>query len=155
MRNLLWNGAMIFAGIVSVPAVVTTVDLRAASFKRDPRLPLLQRFFESKGAPAKAYSHLFLTEADLYDLDWRLLPSISFVETTGGKAARNNNMFGWDCGRAHFTSISEGIRRVAYYVGKGNRYKGKQVDEVLSIYNPDPEYPGKVKSVMSRIAPAE
>ena len=98
---------MIFVGAVSVPAIVTTADVStmarpalAGGVKQDPRLPLLERFFESSDAPAKAYSHVFLSEADLYDLDWRLLPSISFVETTGGKAAKNNNLFGWDCGRA-------------------------------------------------------
>src|SRR5947207_1069606 len=113
MRNLLSNGAMIFAGLVSVPAIITTVDAKLArmpslpahTFKADPRLPLLERFFESADAPAKAYSHIFLAEADHYDLDWRLLPSISFVESTGGKWAANNNMFGWDCGRAVFASV--------------------------------------------------
>src|SRR5579872_5481828 len=122
MRNILSNGAMIFAGMVSVPAIVATVDtqlpampqLPAAGYTADPRLPLLERFFEVSDAPAKAFSHVFLSEADQYDLDWRLLPSISFVETTGGKAARNNNLFGWDCGRAEFTSVSDGIRTVAY-----------------------------------------
>ena len=163
MRTFLSNGAMIFAGIVSVPAIVSTVDAKlpqmpnipAGTFKPDPRLPLLQKFFESADAPAKAYSHVFLSEADRNALDWRLLPSISFVETTGGKAARNNNMFGWDCGRAEFTSITEGIRKVAHHLGNADRYKDKDLDEMLWAYNPNPEYSRKVKSVMSRIAPFE
>jgi hypothetical protein len=163
MRKFLSNGAMIFAGMVSVPAIVTSVDAKlpqspnipAGTFKTDPRLPLLQKFFGSMDAPAKDYSHIFLTEADLYDLDWRLLPSISFVETTGGKAARNNNLFGWDCGRAEFTSMTDGIRTVAYNLGNSERYKDKDLDEVLLVYNPNPEYSRIVKSVMSRIAPAE
>jgi hypothetical protein len=193
MRNLLSNGAMIFAGIVSVPAIITTADAKLAPmpslpshrftqgdrsqksevrkksaparrlcarlsrvvFKADLRLSLLERFFESADAPAKAYSHVFLAEADHYDLDWRLLPSISFVESTGGKWAANNNMFGWDCGRAVFASVIEGIRTVAYNLGKTDRYKDKDLDEVLSTYNPNPEYPRIVKSVMSQIAPTE
>jgi hypothetical protein len=163
MRKFLSNGAMIFAGIVSVPAIVATVDATSAAmpslpphtFKPDPRLLLLKRFFELADAPAKAYSHVFLSEADHYDLDWRLLPSISFVETTGGKAARNNNMFGWNCGRTAFTSLSQGIRTVAYNLANGERYKNKDLDEVLSTYNPNPEYLQKVKSVMYRIAPVE
>ena len=44
----------------------------------------------------------FLEAADDYALDWRLLPSLSYVESTGGKAARNNNLFGWNSGRAQF-----------------------------------------------------
>jgi hypothetical protein len=163
MRSLLSNGAMIFAGLVSVPAIITTVDAKLApkpslpadTFKADPRLPVLERFFESIDAPAKALSNVFLTEADQYDLDWRLLPSISFVESTGGKSARNNNMFGWNCGRAVFASMTEGIRTVAYHLSHANRYKDKDLDEVLWTYNPNPEYLRKVKSVMSRIAPVE
>jgi hypothetical protein len=154
---------MIFAGMVSVPAIVTTVDAQlpqmpnipAGIFKPDPRLPLLQRFFESADAPAGAYSHVFLSEADNYSLDWRLLPSISFVETTGGKSARNNNMFGWDSGRAEFTSMTDGIRTVAYHLGNSDLYRDKDLDEMLWAYNPNPEYLRKVKSVMSRIAPVE
>jgi hypothetical protein len=154
---------MIFAGMVSLPAIVTTVDAKlphmpnipAGTFKPDPRLPLLQRFFESADAPARAYSHIFLSEADRNSLDWRLLPSISFVETTGGKAARNNNLFGWDCGRAEFKSMTEGIRKVAHHLGTADRYRDKDLDEMLWAYNPNPEYSRRVKSVMERIAPSE
>jgi hypothetical protein len=162
MWKFLSNGAMIVAGIVSVPAIMTTVNARLtptlpllSTRQPDPRLTLLQRFFEAAHAPAKAYSHVFLSEADHYDLDWRLLPSICFVETTGGKAARNNNMFGWDCGRAAFTSITQGIRTVAYNLGNTERYRNKDLDEVLWTYNPNPEYSRTVKSVMYRIAPVE
>lgn len=161
MRKFLSNGAMIFAGVVSVPAIVGMSDVNAmvqpapaGGVRQDPRLPLLQRFFESAGAPAHAYAHVFLSVADIYSLDWRLLPSISFIETTGGKAARNNNMFGWDCGRARFTSVSHGIRKVAYYLAHSARYKNKGLDDLLWAYNPNPEYSQKVKSVMARIAPS-
>jgi hypothetical protein len=160
MKKFLSNGAMIVAGIVSIPAVVTTVDARfpittnpAGASRPDPRLSLLQKFFGSADAPARHYSHVFLSEADRNELDWRLLPSISFVETTGGKAARNNNLFGWDCGRAEFSSITEGIRTVARSLGK--RFRDKDLDEMLWAYNPDPDYSRKVKSVMYRIAPTE
>jgi hypothetical protein len=163
MRKFLSNGAMIFAGMVSVPAIISNADAKlpqmpnipAGTFKPDPRLPLLQKFFASADAPAKDYAHVFLAEADQNDLDWRLLPSISFVETTGGKAARNNNLFGWDCGRAEFNSMTDGIRQVAYHLGNGDLYKDKDLDEMLWAYNPNPEYSRKVKSVMLRIAPAE
>lgn len=163
MRKFLSNGAMIFAGIVSVPAIIATVDARlapkpslpAGTFKLDPRLPLLERFFESANAPAKAFSRIFLAEADHNDLDWRLLPSISFIESTGGKSAPKNNMFGWDCGRAEFRSLSDGIRTVAYNLGNAVRYRNKDLDALLMTYNPNPEYSRKVKSVMTRIAPIE
>lgn len=149
---------MIFAGIVSLPAVVTVdtkLPLPVSGYIADYRLALLQTFFGAADAPAKAFSHVFLSEADHHDLDWRLLPSISFVETTGGKTARNNNLFGWDCGRAEFTSVSDGIRQVAYKLAHSARYRDKGLDELLAAYNPNPEYSEKVKFVMNRIAPAE
>jgi len=161
MRRFLSNGAIIFAGVVSVPAIITTSDVNAmvrpalpGGVPADARLTRLQRFFEASDAPARAYAHVFLSEADAHDLDWRLLPSISFVETTGGKAARNNNLFGWDCGRAEFKSISEGIRTVAYHLTHSARYKNKQLDDLLAVYNPNPEYSRVVRAVMDRIAPS-
>lgn len=161
MWKFVSNGAMIFAGVVALPPIVNVNDASATTYalrsgaSADPRLSMLKRFFEASGAPAKAYAHVFLSAADYNQLDWRLLPSISFVETTGGKWARNNNLFGWDCGRAVFTSISEGIRRVAHHLGHSTRYKDKELDEILWAYNPNPEYSRIVKSVMDRIAPAE
>jgi hypothetical protein len=163
MRKFLSNGAIFFAGMMSVPAVVTTVDAQLplmaetpnGTYKPDPRVHLLRNFFASIAAPAKDYSHVFLSAADHYSLDWRLLPSISFVETTGGKAARNNNFFGWNSGRAEFTSVTEGIRTVAYHLANARPYKNKDLDEMLWAYNPNLEYSRKVKAVMSRIAPAK
>lgn len=163
MRRLLSSGVAIVAGMVSVPGIVCHVDVGVLSRRplpeagpgEDPRLQRLEQFFQEADAPAKALSHVFLSEADQYELDWRLLPSISFVESTGGKTARNNNMFGWDCGRAEFPSMSAGIRTVAYNLANSYRYKDKNLDGVLGTYNPSPEYSRKVKSVMLRIAPSE
>ena len=158
MRNLLSNGAMIVAGMVSLPGIVTTLDAQlpempGTALKFDFRLPIIRNFFAAAGAPAKDYAHVFLSEADRNALDWRLLPSISFVETTGGKSARNNNLFGWDGGRAVFVSMTDSIRQVARSLGTAARYKDKDLDAMLWAYNPSLAYLRKVKSVMSRIAP--
>jgi len=126
-----------------------------ADYRNDPRLHALLSFFGKAGCPAQKYSNVFLEAADDYDLDWRLLPSISFVESTGGKSARNNNIFGWDSGNAQFSSPSAGIHKVGYTLTHSGRYKDKELDELLAIYNPGAEYGRKVKSVMRRIAPAE
>ncbi len=156
MRSLLTNSLVALAGMVSVPAIITSVDLaQPAAPSEDPRLARLEEFFQEHGAPAWAVAHVFLSEADRHDLDWRLLPSLSFVESTGGKMARNNNLFGWDCGRAQFPSPSASIRAVAFHLAHSRRYKNKGLDELLETYNPDPGYPEKVKSVMRRIAPSE
>jgi hypothetical protein len=90
--------------------------------------------------------------ADEYELDWRLLPSLSFIESTGGKASHNNNLFGWDSGRAHFSSPTEAIRRVGSHLAHSSLYRSKSLDGILTTYNHNQAYAQKVKSVMRQIA---
>jgi hypothetical protein len=93
-----------------------------------------------------------LAVADEFALDWRLLPSLSFVESTGGKAGRHNNLFGWDSGRARFDSPSAAIRSVGSYLALSALYREKSLDEILATYNPNRGYAQKIKSVMRQIA---
>ena len=105
--------------------------------------------------PAAEYAAAFLEAADHNLLDWRLLPSLSYVESTGGKSARHNNLFGWDSGRAHFPSPIAGIHTVGYRLSHSDIYKDKPLDKLLATYNPSIEYVRKVKSIMRRISPSE
>ena len=151
------NGLVVFAGMVSLPMAVSPrlAHNLAPDYRNDPRLSSLRRFFDRLECPAWKYSVVFLEAADHYGLDWRLLPSLSVVESTGGKAARNNNLLGWNSGRAHFANPSEGIHAVGYYLSHSDRYRDKDLDEVLATYNPNEEYAARVKSVMQRISPSE
>lgn len=159
MKKLFSNGLIALAGFVSLPGPVTTVPPPSPIAKQqsDPRLGMLREFFDEIHSPAKAkaLAVTFISVADQYQLDWRLLPSISVVESEAGKTARNNNMFGWDCGRAAFPTLSAGIKTVAYYLANSALYKDKDLDTLLETYNPNREYPARVKSVMQRIAPSE
>ena len=157
MRKFLSSGLM-FAGIVYLPVSVSprqTDTTPSPDYRTDPRLHRLRAFFERAGCPARKYVHAFLEAADYYDLDWRLLPSLSFVESTGGKNAPNNNLFGWDSGKAQFATPTDSIHTVGYRLAHSSLYKDKDLDELLSTYNPNVEYRQKVKSVMRRIAPSE
>src|SRR5207248_7451405 len=91
--------------------------------------------------------------ADMNHLDWRLLPSISIVESGGGREARNNNLFGWNGGKAMFVSIRAAIHEVGGRLGNSKLYRNKDVDGILRVYNPRASYSGIVKSVMRRISP--
>ena len=155
MRKLLSGGLAVFAGMVSLPAKLSTTQSPAApvrDYRADPRLESLRRFFQRAACPALAYSKAFLEAADRYGLDWRLLPSISYVESTGGKAALHNNLFGWDSGRAQFPSPTAGIHAVGYRLRHSDRYRNKNTDEILATYHPTEGYAAKVKQVMRRIA---
>jgi hypothetical protein len=158
MRKFLSAGLAVFAGVVSAPVSQPFDTSRAgpaANYQADPRFQALHRFFEKFKCPASAYSREFLQAADNYNLDWRLLPSISYVETTCGKAAPHNNLFGWDSGRAHFSSPTEAIFVVAYRLTHSSHYRNKGVDGILASYNPLTAYAFKVKSVMGRLAAAQ
>jgi hypothetical protein len=160
MRRALSNGLAVFAGVVSLPVTGS----HAASTKpataehrheraRDRRLGFLRNFFAQGHCPAAALSPVFLEAADRYGLDWRLLPSLSFLETTGGKAAKNNNLFGWDSGRAAFSSAAACIHTVASSLKNSALYRHKDIDGILKTYNGSAGYGRQVKDVMRRIAP--
>jgi len=119
----------------------------------DPRLDKLTIFFERYDCPIKKLAPEFIAAADANDLDWRLLPSIAFIESSGGKAYRNNNIFGWGSGNIVFRSIREGVHAVAAKLGRSELYRGKSVHQVLNTYNPVPGYSEKVQRVMARLGP--
>src|SRR5579872_996220 len=109
MRRLLSSGLVMFAGVVSPVAIShrQAPDTPHSDIRKDHRFQTLRKFFQKFDCPAQHYSEVFIEAADRYDLDWRLLPSLSYVESGGGKAARNNNVFGWDSGRAQVSTPAE------------------------------------------------
>jgi len=155
MRKL-FAGGLFVMGVASLPVGISpgqTQPTPVRDYTKDPRLATLRSFFHKSECPAEHYSATFIEAADAYELDWRLLPSISYVESSGGKAARNNNIFGWDSGRAQFPSQAAGIHAVGYRLSHSDLYRAKSLDGLLITYNPNPDYVELVKSVMRRIAP--
>jgi hypothetical protein len=158
MRKLFPSGLLVFAGFVSLPLAVSPrlgQSVPAPDYRSDPRLEKIRNFFAPLNCPAFKYAATFLEAADDYALDWRLLPSLSYVESTGGKVAHNNNLFGWNSGRARFSSPHAAIHIIGYHLAHSERYRDKDLDALLETYNPNTEYAAKVKSVMRRIAPSE
>jgi len=149
-------GGMVLAGPPATQRCSQPPSQPAPDYRDDPRFHILTRFFHRFECPAERYCADFLKAADANALDWRLLPSLSFIETAGGKATRNNNIFGWDSGRANFPSPAAGIHAVGYRLKHSSVYRNKNLDNVLALYNPaTEEYAQKVKSVMRRISPTE
>ena len=145
---------LLVAGLLAAPATVSVQQYKAPAppvKKSDPRLSRLQKFFGDRDCPLRDSAKDFLVAADQNQLDWRLLPSISIIESSGGKDYTNNNVFGWASCKERFTSVREGIHFVAAQLGKSRKYKGKDLDSKLQTYNPVPDYPQKVKAVMRAI----
>ena len=84
--------------------------------KTDVRAIRLRSFFAKLHCPVVNMSEDFIKAADNNHLDWRLLPSISVIESSGGKAYRNNNLFGW--GDQAFPSLRAGLDLVAFKLGR-------------------------------------
>lgn len=151
------RGLVLAAGLLASPAVADTDPIPAEAISRkDPRWILIKQFFLDNGAPAHIYVDDFLIAADRNGLDWRLLPSLSMVESGGGREARNNNMFGWDNCKVHFRTVKEGIYRVASMLKNSSVYKSKtSLDEILWTYNPRKAYKVKVRALMAQLGPAD
>ena len=157
MKKVLTSGLAVFAGVLSLPGQISPRQAhpsRRPEYRNDPRLESLKRFFQKAECPVLGYSREFLEAADRYHLDWRLLPSISYVESTGGKAAPHNNLFGWDSGRAEFSSFKASIFEVGYQLANSWLYRNKNTDAILATYNPSADYRQKVAWVMRQIAPS-
>jgi hypothetical protein len=144
---------LLAAGLLAAPVTLSVQQYRAspAVDQHDPRLSRLQKFFGDRDCPLRDAAKDFLVAADQNMLDWRLLPSISIIESSGGKDYRNNNVFGWDSCKSKFPSVRAGIHYVAAQLGKSRRYKDKDIDSKLLLYNPLPEYSQRVKAVMRAI----
>ena len=147
---------VLWAGILTGSAVpFAAQDLPVSNYEGDPRLARLMDFLEVYGGPVRNLAPQFLEAADRHDLDWRLLPSICVVETSGGKAAFKNNIFGWDSARRGFSSVREGIYHVASRLAESRLYKGKELNRLLATYNPRAGYPARVKAFMRLADPTE
>ena len=146
--------ALLVGGLLGLPATIgVNHEIPKARVTPDPRLERLQAFFAQRECPLREVAADFLVAADRNDLDWRLLPSISIIESSGGKDYRKNNVFGWDSCRAGFTSVREGIDFVAAQLANSKQYRDKNLDDKLSTYNPLPDYPARVKAVMRKLGP--
>ncbi len=139
----------------AVPAKTPVVQpvLQAALPSPDPRTVRLRKYFSRLRCPVSYLAEDFVQAADDNHLDWRLLPSISVIESGGGKEYRNNNIFGWAHGDHLFPTLRSGINEVAFKLGKSPLYRNRDIESKLHIYNPDETYADNVQAVMNQISP--
>jgi hypothetical protein len=145
------------AGFLISPVSMQPIETKNVSdVKQDPRYLVLSQFLTGRECPVARHAADFIIAADQNDLDWRLLPSISIVESGGGKEYRNNNVFGWASCNVHFSSVKAGIHAVAYHLANSKLYRHKNLESMLRTYNAaNPNYAVKVKNVMRSISSVE
>lgn len=82
-------------------------------YENDFRVITLKNFFDKYSSPLTEYSTYFVYYADIYNLDWRLVPAITGVESTFAKRipAGSYNAYGW-ARETRFNSWEESIEVV-------------------------------------------
>jgi hypothetical protein len=156
MKRYLQSGLVIFAGVLGIAAgsVDPAQDITKNRRKFDLRSAILRKFLKENHCPDVDYAEMFIAEADTHGLDWRLLPSISLVESGGGRAAKGNNLFGWANGKASFRGFGEAIHEVASSLASARPYAGKDTLGKLSAFNTErTDYAAIVMAIMKQISP--
>ena len=126
------------------------------------RADKIDAYFRDRNMPLEGYGMKMVQVAEENNIDWRLLPAISVIETTGGKNICKskegaNNPFGYGSCKIAFDNINESIEAVGRNLGGNNPrtasyYKNKDLDGILKSYNSViPTYNKKIRSVMDRI----
>ncbi|HOV34492.1 MAG TPA: hypothetical protein PLS56_00670 [Candidatus Dojkabacteria bacterium] len=116
---------------------------RSKFYTIDPRIVAMSNFLKDYHSPMAKSAKTFVTEADKYGLDWRLLASISGVESAFGNLipTNTNNAWGWrgingnDAGWSVFSSWDEAISHITQMMAQGY---GTDLDpfEIESAYCP-------------------
>lgn len=124
----------------------------------DQRVVRLKSFLESYNSPLAPYAFEFVTYADLYDIDWRLVPAISGVESTFGKRIPQGsyNAYGWVNGKYRFQSWEDSIEIVSKTLREKYYNKGAtSIQKIAKRYAPPSQsWAWKVKYFMEKIDPA-
>jgi len=145
--------AFVLAGLVLAPAPADPLHTTTIPPAHDARLLKLKEFFREREVPIQHLADDFILAADRNGIDWRLLPSIAIVESSGAKHYRNNNIFGWGNGDVRFRSIHSSIHEIAGNIGQMRCYRGKDLPAMLWTYNPIPGYRERILKAMSALDP--
>ncbi|MBI4100301.1 glucosaminidase domain-containing protein [Candidatus Microgenomates bacterium] len=123
--------------------------------KADKRVQQLRLFLAHYNSPLEDFAPAFIESADRNGVDWKLVPAITGVESTFGKAipAKSYNAYGWANGEYYFKNWGESIEIVnktlkEKYIDRG----ANTVEKIAPIYAPPSRtWAGKVNFFMRKI----
>lgn len=159
---------------LSIQLNTSSVDLFALNKAEDEekekelilskKAEIIDNYYKTRNMPLYGYGRKMVEEAEKNDIDWRLIPAISVIETTGGRhlcknPKAGNNPFGWGSCKIGFKSFDEAIEKIALNLGGNNpktahHYDGKTTLEIINKYNPPsivPDYSKKIFKVMNTL----
>lgn len=109
----------------------------AAAAAQRPEISLQKEFdaihFLLVGTPLEEWAYAMVLSADLYGIDWRLLPVIAVLESSGGRNACGGNAWGFASCRVTFETFGEGLAVVASTLSQPP-YAGRTFNEILRIW---------------------
>jgi len=113
-------------------------------FSQQERIEKLENYFKSYNMPAADYARAFVTYADQYGIDWTLVATIAYLESTGFQNPCDKVSYsglGWGSCKINFSSFEESIRVVSMNLAGKNEatkkyYENKTPEEILHTYNP-------------------
>jgi hypothetical protein len=108
------QGQVSIVSTENIPAESTEVSLNGVT---DIRVAKIKAYLSERNAPLADYANEFVAAADKYGIDYRLVASISVIESEGGKNTfKPYNAWGW--GKNGFSSWEEGIWKVSEGLSK-------------------------------------
>ena len=124
----------------------------------DSRVKILTSFLKEQDSPLAANAQDFVSYADKYNLDWRLVVAISGVESTFGKEIPPGSYNGWGWGVygdnvIRFNSWEDGIKTVSQGLRERymNEWGGKDIYQIGAMYASSPAWAGHVESYLAKI----
>lgn len=129
-----------------IPVISRPVEFQRKQIPKE--VISIRRFFKRYNSILQNYSYEFYEISEAEGLDYRILPSIAMVESSGGKKTpicADFNPFGWSssgspCGFASFKDFGEAIKTVGRGISRNrayDRYKqSKEITVLAEVYNP-------------------
>lgn len=165
MRKVLLSLIIIFIGLslgarpsmaqATTNTAVSSAMLRIEDYQPDGRAETLALFFQKQNSPLTPYADEFVAAADTYEIDWRLVPAITGVESSFGKRIPycSYNAYGWNNGDFKFGSWEESIWHVSKTLRERYLDRGAtSVGAIGRIYAPpSTTWAGKVNHLMAKI----
>lgn len=148
--------AAVFAVVFDIPAnakteVTPAETIQIIEYKSVDRTDVVRKFLEKYKSPLTQNAQTFVDVADKYNLDYKILPAISCMESTCGKflIPESYNPFGWGGGYIYFSSYDEAIEGVGKGLDEIYLSRGLDTPEKMGpIYTP-PNYANWVAGVKS------
>lgn len=127
-------------------------------YAQDARVKVLKEYLASYNSPLANNAETFVKQADIYQLDWKLVAAISGVESTFAHQIpyNTNNAWGWGIhgdNMIYFDSYDEAIETISKSLRKNymNKWGAQDVYQIGKFYAASPTWAQRVDYFMNQI----